>query len=47
MLNSRWWPLWVILGAIVLSLALTFGAVFGIALLVFRMIQWMFRAWIR
>jgi hypothetical protein len=43
----RWWPLWVLLGAVALGLALTFGLVIalfiGAALLVWRLIRALLR----
>ncbi|MES2476630.1 MAG: hypothetical protein V4640_12675 [Verrucomicrobiota bacterium] len=37
-LDSRWWPLWVILGVLGVALLLTFGLVLGVIYLVFRVI---------
>lgn len=37
-LDSRWWPLWVILGVIGVVLALTIGLVFAAIYLVFRIV---------
>jgi hypothetical protein len=36
-LDSRWWPLWVILGIIALVLALTVGLVIGVIFLIVRL----------
>jgi hypothetical protein len=38
-LDARWWPLWVILGAIVVFLVLTVGVVFGAILLIVKMVS--------
>ncbi len=35
-LDTRWWPLWLVLGAIALVLALTVGVVFGLIYLVLK-----------
>lgn len=43
-LDSRWWPLWVVLGCIALFLALTLGLVLGLIYAVFRIIRGLFRA---
>ncbi len=43
-LDSRWWPLWVVLGIIALALLLTVGVVIGAILLVFRILQALVRA---
>lgn len=37
-LDSRWWPLWVILGIIAVVLALTVGLVLAAIYLVFRIV---------
>jgi hypothetical protein len=37
-LDSRWWPLWVVLGIIAVVLALTVGLVLAAIYLVFRVI---------
>jgi uncharacterized membrane protein YgcG len=37
-LDARWWPLWVILGVVGISLLLTVGIVFGAIFLVARTI---------
>jgi len=36
-LDSRWWPLWVILGIIALGLFLTVGLVIGVIFLIVRL----------
>ncbi|MEO5913611.1 MAG: hypothetical protein ABIS50_05230 [Luteolibacter sp.] len=38
-LDSRWWPLWVFLGAIALVLLLTLGVVIGVIFIIFRIIK--------
>lgn len=38
-LDSRWWPLWVVLGTIALVLMLTVGVVLGAIFLIFRIIR--------
>ena len=43
-LDSRWWPLWVVLGGIAVVLLLTFGLVFAVLFLIFRIISGFFRA---
>lgn len=43
-LDSRWWPLWVVLGAIAVVLLLTFGLVIAVVFLIFRIISGFFRA---
>lgn len=37
-LDARWWPLWVIVGILAISLLLTVGLVIGVIFLVFRII---------
>ena len=37
-LDARWWPLWVILGALLVFLVLTVGVVFGAILLVVKLV---------
>ena len=37
-LDSRWWPLWVVLGVIVVVLVVTVGLVLAVIFLSFRMI---------
>ncbi len=43
-LNSHWWPLWVLLGIIVVILALTVGVVFAIIFVIFRSLRGIKRA---
>lgn len=43
-LDSRWWPLWVILGVLAVGLLLTFGLVIGVIYLIFRILAAMGRA---
>ena len=43
-LDSRWWPLWVVLGSIALVIALTVGLVVGVIFLIFRLILKIVRA---
>ncbi|RYD17868.1 MAG: hypothetical protein EOP88_24590 [Verrucomicrobiaceae bacterium] len=43
-LDSRWWPLWVVLGAVAVVLLLTFGLVIAVAFLIFSIIRGFFRA---
>jgi hypothetical protein len=43
-LDSRWWPLWVILGVIVVFLLLTVGLVLGIVFMMFRILRGIVRA---
>jgi hypothetical protein len=38
-LDSRWWPLWVLLGIIALILLLTLGVVFAVIYLIIRTIR--------
>ncbi len=38
-LDARWWPLWVILGVIVVFLVLTVGVVFGAILLIVKIVS--------
>ena len=38
-LDSRWWPLWVLLGILAVALALTIGVVVGILYLILRAIR--------
>jgi hypothetical protein len=46
-LDSRWWPLWVVLGVIAVMLVLTVGVFLGIVLVIFRILQGLIRALIR
>lgn len=43
-LDSRWWPLWVILGIIAISLLLTVGLVIGVIILIVRLCLKIIRA---
>lgn len=46
-LDSRWWPLWVVLGAIAVFLLLTVGVVVGVVYVGFRILSGIIRAIIR
>lgn len=46
-LDSRWWPLWVFLGVIAVTLALTVGFVIGVIFLISRMLANLIRAILR
>lgn len=37
-LDGRWWPLWVLLGAVALVLMLTLGLVIGVILVILKML---------
>lgn len=43
-LDSRWWPLWLVLGAIAILLMLTVGLFLGIIFLIFRILRGILRA---
>ena len=43
-LDSRWWPLWVLLGAVVVFLLLTVGVFLGIVFLILRTLRGILRA---
>ena len=43
-LDSRWWPLWVLLGSVALVVALTVGLVVGVVFLMFRLVLKIVRA---
>ena len=43
-LDSRWWPLWVVLGIIAVALLVTVGLVLGVLLLVARTVMKILRA---
>ena len=43
-LDSRWWPLWVLLGVIVVGLVLTVGLVIGIVFVISRILGGILRA---
>ena len=42
-LDSRWWPLWVLLGGVLVFLLLTLGLVLGAVILVLRLVRGIFR----
>jgi hypothetical protein len=46
-LDSRWWPLWVLLGAVAVVLLLTVGLVVGIVFVIFRILRELIRAVVR
>ena len=46
-LDSRWWPLWVLLGAVAVVLLLTAGLVLGIVFVIFRTLHGIIRALFR
>ena len=43
-LDSRWWPLWVLLGVVAVGLLMTVGLVIGIVFVIFRMLSGIVRA---
>lgn len=43
-LDSRWWPLWVVLGIIVVILVVTVGLVLGVIFLIVRLLLKIVRA---
>ncbi len=43
-LDSRWWPLWAVLGAVAVVLVLTVGVFLGVLFLIFRIISGIVRA---
>lgn len=43
-LDSRWWPLWVLLGAIVVVLLLTLGVVIGVVFVLVRILKGIWNA---
>jgi hypothetical protein len=43
-LDARWWPLWVVLGAVAVVLMLTVGVFLGVLFLIFRIISGILRA---
>lgn len=43
-LDSRWWPLWVLLGVIAIGLLLTVGLVIGVILVILRILNAIGRA---
>lgn len=46
-LDSRWWPLWVILGVIAMALFLTVGLVIIVIALIFGLLMKLLRAILR
>jgi hypothetical protein len=46
-LDSRWWPLWVLLGTVAVALLLTVGLVLGIVFVIFRILRGLIRAIVR
>lgn len=44
MLDARWWPLWVLLGAIAIALLLTVGLVIAVIFVIFRILNAIGRA---
>jgi hypothetical protein len=46
-LDSRWWPLWVLLGIVALVLALTLGLVIGVIFLIAKLCAGILRALLR
>lgn len=46
-LDSRWWPVWVILGTIAVFLLLTVGVVVGIVFVIYRIIAGFLRVLLR
>jgi len=46
-LDSRWWPLWVILGIIAFSLLITVGLVLGVVFLIVSLLMKLLRAILR
>lgn len=46
-LDSRWWPLWVILGAIAFALLITVGLVAGVIFVIVRLCLNLIRAVLR
>ena len=45
--DSRWWPLWVILGIVAVGLLLTVGLVLAVVFVVFRLFVRLVRALLR
>lgn len=43
-LDSRWWPLWVVLGTIAVFLLLTFGVVIGVLFVIAKIVRGILRA---
>lgn len=46
-LDSRWWPLWTLLGIVAVALLLTVGLVIGIIYVIFSILRSLIRALIR
>ena len=46
-LDSRWWPLWVLLGIVAVALLLTFGVIIGIIVLIFKILRGLIHAVVR
>ena len=46
-LDSRWWPLWLLLGIIFVLLALTVGVVLGLVFVIFAVIRRFLRMLLR
>lgn len=46
-LDSRWWPLWVLLGAVAVVLLLTVGLVLGVLFVIFGILRGIIRALFR
>jgi hypothetical protein len=46
-LDSRWWPLWVILGIIAFTLLITVGLVIGVIFLIVGLLMKLLRAILR
>ena len=44
MLDARWWPLWVLLGAIAIALLVTVGLVIAVIFVIFRILNGIGRA---
>jgi hypothetical protein len=43
-LDRRWWPLWILLGIIVLALLLTVGLVVGVMVIIVKTLRRLIRA---
>jgi hypothetical protein len=46
-LDSRWWPLWVLLGGLAIALFLTVGVALAVVYLIFRILKGIVNAIIR
>jgi len=42
-LDARWWPLWLILGILAITLILTIGLIIGIGIITFRILTGILR----